>query len=138
MAAALTFGTKIAGACLCCGTPCYAILQADPSTGRPLVLGAAEEHQTQVEFLLSDGSEADITFCIECAAKLEPEHYPAIWRACVEAFEAELAGRSRNERIAKLLSYTKKWILARLRHRRHDPSAPGRICIDRRVSCHGE
>ena len=125
---------KVAGHCLCCHTACYAVLQVDPQTDRPLVLGAAEECQTQIEFLMNDGSEADITFCLECATDVRPEHYPAIWRTCVDALAAELADRSPNERVAKLLPYTRKWILGRLRFRREDPSGGRRTVVDRRLS----
>lgn len=127
----MTFGPKVAGACLGCGKPCYAVLQIDTQTGRPLAIGAAEEHQTQIEFLLSDGSEADVTFCLECAGEVRPEHYPAIWRACIDAFAAELGGRSPNERTAKLAAYQQKWIVGQLRKRRHDPES-GQIVVDRR------
>lgn len=134
----MTMGPKIAGACLACGRPCFAILQEDPETGRPLALGAAEEHQTQIEFLLSDGSEADITFCLDCAAQVTPEHYPAIWRACIDAAEEELKGRSPNERRARLAASTQTWIMGRLRARRHDPDSPGgglarQVVLDRRL-----
>lgn len=122
--------------CLCCRTPAYEVLvtrdqPGHPLDGAPKRRGAMLDAGTQVEFLMSDGAEADITFCTTCAANIEPAHYQPIWRACIAAAEVQLrlAGKSDNERVAALAALMAIWPMALVR-RRHE--AEGTLTVDRR------
>lgn len=129
----LTFDRpKVAGCCLCCHAECYQVIARDPKTDRPLALGPQLERGTQVTFMLSNGSEADITFCSACAAEITPADYPAIWSAVLRTVAASLDGLSPNQRAMRLRPYTQMWIMGRLRRRREDPEHRGRVIVDRR------
>ncbi len=83
----MNFGPKQVGRCLCCQDDCYEVLEVwtDGSLeGHPRRLGKQLECGTQVEFLMSNGTETDITFCITCANELTIEHYQDIWEACID------------------------------------------------------
>lgn len=127
---------KRAGCCACCLEPVYEVRQTldkpgHPLDGHPIRLGAMLEHGTQIELLLSDGSEADVAFCLPCAMNLTPEMYPRLWRLCLDRMEIALglAGRSDNERLAAMAKFDAVWPMAIVRKRRE---AEGMLAVDRR------
>lgn len=131
------YPTKAKGGCVCCGDPVYVVHQintdeASPLSGHPTRIGAPLETQTQVEFLLTDGSEADVSFCDECARNLRPAHYIHVWRACVERgiLALQLARRSANDQRLARLQGERVWPLAVLRRRRQGPEDI--LVVDRR------
>lgn len=132
----LTFGPKKVACCLCCQQECFHVYAYDknegPMKGHPVRVGPQLECWTQIEFLLSDGTEADITFCIDCAKKVKPEHYQVIWGACIDRFNMgfSISNRSANERKAGLLHLMRIYPIALLRLRRVDQE--GRLVVDRR------
>src|SRR5574341_2292917 len=114
---------KRAGCCTCCIEPVYEVRDtwADgPLAGHPRRLGPMLDTGTQVTLLLSDGSQADVALCLDCARHLRPEFYSALWRACLrrQDLSLELAGRSMNERKAALAHLRARWPLGRVGHRR--------------------
>lgn len=82
----MRIGEKVAGQCLGCRAvirPVLETIPAGPLAGHPRRLGPPTAAWTQVEWLLSDGSEADVECCVDCAASLTPADYGPLWRACV-------------------------------------------------------
>lgn len=129
---------KQVGKCCDCSEECYEVLETYPSDdpfvpNEPRRLGAALECHTQVEFLLSDGSEADVSFCVTCAEKLRPADYPRVWDACCVRGDVDnqRAGRSLNARKVAWARLQHVWPLGVLRWRRHAP-ASGLMVVDRR------
>ena len=116
---------KRPGCCTRCETPVYEI-GPNGAVGRMTDLG------TQVEFLLSDGTECDVTFCTTCAAALSPGDFGAVWDAVLDATGRELADRHPTERVMKTIPMTRIWPLAILRRRRESPEQPGVMVLDRR------
>lgn len=132
----MTFGPKKAGCCLACGVEVYEVREywgEGLLAGHPRRLGRMQEHGTQVTFLLSDGSEADVTFCIDCALRLEPEDYAAAWEACVERTDlsARVASWSPNQRTAAIAHLMGLWPVAVVRRRR-EGAEPQTLIMDRR------
>lgn len=89
---------KMVGCCLCCSAPVYDILETfaeGPRYGEARRVGLMQEHGTQLEILLSDGSICHFDFCVPCAAEVRPEHLWEIWQRTIEraADLAQLAGR---------------------------------------------
>ncbi len=128
--------TKRAGCCTCCGEPVYEIkaFRADsghPLDGHPVRVGPMLDHGTQVEFLLSDGSEIDVAMCFDCATSLRPAMYQRLWRACIDRqrIAMELAGKSPNEIAVALARLEAVWPIGLLRKRRE---AEGMLVVDRR------
>lgn len=129
-------GPKQLGRCPCCGTECYEILECHvggPLDGHPKSLGPQRECGTQIEFLLSDGTEADITCCIDCAGRLLPQDYQSIWEAIIDRVDlsCRLAKQSENERRRAVAQYTRIWPVALLRCRVVDPETNS-LRVDRR------
>ena len=121
-----TFEPKRLGCCVCCGAECYQVLgvqETGPLAGHPNRLGPMLECGVQVEFLLSDGSEADVTCCVECAKTLTPEDYQRVWETClargIQSFE--VAGRPRREMLAAMLPLFQLWPVAVKLWRREAP-----------------
>jgi len=101
----MNFGPKQVGRCLCCQTDCFEVLETQtegPLIGHPKRIGPQLECGTQVEFLMSDGTEASITFCIGCANELRIEHYQDVWEACIERNELSLRLADRKENVIKM------------------------------------
>ena len=108
---------KRLGCCLRCDRECYEVLgthQDGPLAGHPDRLGPMLPHGVQVGFLLSDGTEADVTFCRDCAAALRPGDYQEVWEQCLDRgiTSFAVAGRPRREMIAAMLAPVQKWPLA--------------------------
>lgn len=125
---------KKPGCCLGCGEEVREVreyFEDGPLVGMPRRCGPYTEHGVQAEFLMSDGSEADITFCLDCANQIMPEDYQPIWEACLDLTDKVLSGRHANERKARLAESTKLWPVALLRCRREDP-ALREMVVDRR------
>ncbi len=127
---------KAAGRCLCCGEDVYEVrhVRDDPEhplDGQPVRLGPQRESGTQVAFLLSNGSEVAISFCCACADAIRPEHYRALWRACVLRADVSLAlaGRRVTERRVVWARSLATYPIAQLR-RRHE--VDGLLALDRR------
>ena len=133
---------KAAASCLCCQEPVFEVRQTDtregsPFYGHPIRVGPALEAQTQVELLLNDGTEVDITFCVDCAPNVRPEHYSAVWEACVHAQDVYMRHRGNATdayRIGAVATLMSKWPLAFLRRRRAAPLGGGvsDVTVDRR------
>jgi hypothetical protein len=136
----MTFQEKRPGCCLACGREVYAVVDYFPAdhpwAGQPRTLGRQLDHGTQVEFLLPDGSEADISFCVPCASRLTPADYSALWACVLDRTDATLrvAGRREAERRMTLAPLMRAWPMAKLRARREIPEMPGQLTVDRRVS----
>ena len=109
------------GCCTRCDEPMYEIRETHPG-GRPKKLGPMLESGTQVEFLLSDGSEVALSFCRPCADALTPADYQPIWERVIAAADPTHPGG------APLLRT--KWPVAQVRRRRE--VAPGVVGMDRR------
>lgn len=128
---------KAVGRCLCCAESVHDVYQVldqpgHPLDGHPVRIGPQTALATQVEFLLSDGSEADITFCRPCADALRPAHYIEVWRACVERgdLSLRLAGRSENARLVAKARGLAQWPVGILRRRL--AVEDGQLVVDRR------
>ena len=126
---------KQLGLCTGCETECYRILERYPDgplIGQPSRVGRMTEDGCQVELLLSDGTEAAITCCRECAKALTPADYQILWEACMDralvSFTA--AGLSPNDRAMQMRQAATKYPIALLRRRRESHEA-GRLVIDR-------
>lgn len=89
------------------------------------------DHGTQVEFLLSDGTEADVTFCVDCAGQLAASDYHPLWSAVIEVTDRLLKFHSSNDRRRGLSRMQRQWPLAVLRWRRESP-VTGAMVVDRR------
>ena len=132
----MTFGPKRAGRCLACQVDVYEVKQTweeGPLAGSPRRLGQMLENGCQVELLMSDGSEADITFCIDDANAITPADLPAIWAACLDHLDLvlQLSGKSDNERRAHVAAAMRVYPVAILRKRR-EGTQPGMLMVDRR------
>ena len=124
------FPSKRPGCCICCSTEVYTVHARDDD-GRPTRLGPMLETGCQVEFLMSDGSEADIACCVDCARTLAPEDYLPLWRGVVDANARALAHRPKNEQRRLLAASMRVWPVALKLCRREDQAA-GRLVVDRR------
>lgn len=130
---------KVNGSCLCCREVVYTVIDFYPDDAPPEFAGTPRRvnrplpRATQVMLLLSDGSIADITFCIDCANELRPAHYMAVWNACTDrlALSLRLAGRSANEQKAHLAAAAAVWPIA-MAGKRCEGLEPGSLLIDRR------
>ena len=103
-----------------------------PLAEHPRRLGPMLEHGTQVTLLLSDGSVADITLCLDCAQGLMPAMYPALWRSCIARSDLslQLAHRSDNERRVAFTHLHSLWPIGQVGRRRE--AGEGRLTVDRR------
>lgn len=122
--------------CLCCGEPTFEVRDVyleGPLAGTPRRVGRMLDTGTQVEFLMSDGSEADISFCLPCVDSLRPEHYQAVWTACLDRAELSftLSGHSPNQRKILMAQLMAVWPVALLRKRREGVE-DRTLVIDRR------
>ncbi len=133
------YALKTNGSCLCCRAVVYHVTDYWPDDGPPEFAGTPRrisrplESATQVMFLMSDGSIADVTFCIECAGQLRPEHYSAVWGACADRLllSLRLAKRSDNECKAHLAASMAVWPIG-VAGKRCEGVEPGSLMIDRR------
>ena len=123
---------KRAGCCLCCGDATYTIL-GTTLDGTPNRLGPMLPDGVQVTFLMSDGTEADVTFCVACARALRPADYPRVWDRVVDAVDHAAARAQRRpvERRLLVRPYLTLWPLAILRWRRESAEL-SRLVVDRR------
>lgn len=130
------FGPKQSGRCLACSQDVYEIRSVydapHPLAGHPKALGPPLPNQTQVRFLLANGTTADVAFCLDCAAALEPDDFWPIWRACVARNDLalKLAGRSETVRRADWLAMSEWFPLAIVARRTASPD--GLPMMDRR------
>jgi hypothetical protein len=129
-------GLKKLGSCICCGDEIFHVLEYDrrpdsPLLNHPIRVGPMKEHGTQIEFLLSDGSQADISCCVDCAAAIRPEDYQTIWQAVIDRAVISLRDRPANERRRLLAQYTRIFPLALLAWRRPHGDWP-QMVLDRR------
>ena len=127
---------KRAGCCCCCAEPVYAVLEVmtdGPLTGHPRRLGPQLDAGTQVEFLLSDGSEADVSFCLVCAAHLTPADYQKVWECVIDRalLAFRVAGRAATEQRMAVESYRRIFPIAVVRWRREGREI-NRLVVDRR------
>ena len=114
---AVTFGPKRPGCCIACGTPVYEA-------------GRMTEAGTQIEFVLSDGSEVAVTFCLADATALTPVDYDAMWAECVRAtVEALPLDRPHDRHHCRILLGS-KWLVGQVRRRRE--AEAGVLVVDRR------
>jgi len=130
------YPVKQTGRCCCCLTDCHeirAVFTDGPLAGHPSRVGPQLDCGTQVEFLLSDGSEADVTFCFDCATRLQPAHYQALWQACGDRLELSLRGQGRRPQEITMAraAWDAHWPVAVLRCRKELPDL-GRHGVDRR------
>ena len=134
-------GKKLAGCCVCCQAPTFAVLEtfADgPRAGEPRRLGPMLETGTQVEIMLNDGSVAHFDACLKCAANVKPEHLWDIWQTHVARTDefARLAGRRDNQRRAMVRAEARKYPVGVTRWRRQDANmlglVPDGLVVDRR------
>lgn len=109
------------GACKRCGEIVWEVIEAKED-GTPRKIGRMLETGTQVDFLLSDGSEVSLTLCRPCADALTPEDYQPLWARIIEAADPTHPGG------APYLAM--RFPVARLR-RRYSPE-PGKVVIDPR------
>ena len=116
---------KRPGCCTRCETPVYEI-------GRNGAVGRMTDLGTQVEFLLSNGTECDVTFCTTCAAALSPGDFGAVWDAVLDATGRELAGRTPTERARLMAPLMRVYPMGVLRWRLESPEQPGVMVLDRR------
>lgn len=128
----MTVGPKRLGCCLACQRECYTVIEmfvAGPREGEPRTLGAQLDHGLQVTFLLSDRSEADVTFCRDCAATLTSADYPAIWTAVVDKAEQilGLSGLSPNQMRDELGRLLRLRIVGQLGWRKENPHRAGEL-----------
>lgn len=84
---------KKPGCCTLCEKEVFEVKQRfteAPLERWPRFVGRPAEEAMRLTFTLSDGSEADITFCRECA-KTAHDRFDEIWRICTDAawFENE-------------------------------------------------
>ena len=113
----MNFSPKKLGCCLGCDRECFEVLGTHPDgplEGHPNRLGPMRPHGVQVGFLLSDGTEADVTFCRTCAAALTPADYPAVWEACLVRgiLSHQVAKRPHKELLTTMLPLMRKWPVA--------------------------
>jgi hypothetical protein len=129
-------GVKKAGSCLCCAAPTYEIRDVHPDgplAGHPRRVGAQLPHGVQVAFLLSDGSEADVSFCVPCARALTPASYQRAWAMIIRrvALAADLSGRRALDRRLAIAPFARVFPIAVLRWRREDREL-NRLVVDPR------
>lgn len=130
--------TKRVGCCVCCGEEtydavAYCVDEGSPLHGHPVSVGRQKVSGTLVVFLLSNGSTADISFCLDCAQALTPADYPALWTCCCNRsrLSLQLAERSLNEQKVKDAAFCALWIMARVGKCRESVD-PGVLMVDRR------
>ena len=115
-------GPRKPTACICCDGEC--LEQVSEGSGFGPMLDSAQ----QIEFILSDGSLCDITFCNHCAKELKPAYYHHVWRRCIDSWEEEIDELWRRNRGLKPWTeeekdkyrrkFYPKWIVGRLWSRR--------------------
>lgn len=133
-------GKKLVGCCLCCASPVYEILEtfaAGPREGDARRVGLMQEHGTQVEILLSNGSISHFDFCVDCAAKLTPANLWDVWQRNVERVEDfTRVGHREAQRRAILRAVARVYPVGVLRWRRQDRervgAVPDGLVVDRR------
>lgn len=128
---------KQIGRCLCCGGDCYEIrgvITDGPLAGHPNRVGRMLPDGLQVEFLLSDGTECDITFCVACARNLVPEHYARVWDRVLDRthLSVTVANRRPVERQLALRQVLAVYPVAILRWRREGAEINSLIVDKRR------
>lgn len=132
---------KTYGCCVCCARPVYDILETiveGPQAGEAARLGLMQEHGTQVEIMLSDGSVCHFDFCVECATHLRPEDLAAVWGTHVSRTDefCRLANRRENQRRAHVRTQARLFPVGVLRWRRQDRAligvVPNGLVVDRR------
>lgn len=130
------FGPKQIGRCLQCRQDVHEVLETHPEghplAGHPSRVGKQLDIGTQVRCLLSNGTTADIAFCLDCATALEPADYWPLWLACVDRQDLalQLAGRSDQVRRAERLKGLDVFPLTIVGRRRASPD--GLPMLDRR------
>ena len=148
----LPFPPKRLACCLGCGREVYQIISyhtEGPLAGHPNRVGpmltperiddpARQGVGVQVEFLMSDGAEADVAFCVDCAAALTPDDYQPAWEACVARglLSYEVAGRPVQEMRRAMLPMAQLWPVAVTLWRKQIPELP-RLVLARRPRPHG-
>lgn len=94
---------KIVGSCTKCDARCYEVTamqgEADMYPGEPKQIGAPLEGAVRITFMLMDGTKTFLTFCERCAAELDHESYPEIWKKNIRSWMRELARKPENERM---------------------------------------
>ena len=76
-----------------------------PYAGQIQRAGAPHADAVRVTFVLTDGSRANMTFCVDCETKIAPENLPDVWRNVMAAFAFErkwykaLTGRARSDAV---------------------------------------
>lgn len=134
---------KLTGCCACCQQPVYDILEtfaAGPCAGEAARVGLMQEHGTQVELMLSDGSICHFDFCVDCATNLQPEHLLDLWETHVRRTDefARIAGRRNVQRRAIVRAAARVFPVGVVRWRRQDRelatlrAVPDGLVIDRR------
>ena len=87
---------KIGGCCSLCDEPVFEITAVwevgTTRAGEPKALGAPNDGATQVAFLLASGGYTTMTFCENCAAELNAEHYTPLWRKNLAGYMREQNG----------------------------------------------
>ena len=85
---------KRLGCCTLCEKPVYEITQTytrEPIKGWARRLGAPTADHRTVDYILSDGSHAAMSFCADCEERAkDPANFPEIWRLALEAYMHEL------------------------------------------------
>lgn len=125
---------KQPGLCTDCGTECFEIVSRFPAdhpiAGEVCRIGPMIPCGTQVEFLLSDNTVMTLTFCVDCAGRLSPEHYPSLMDIVRTGWERELDDEYRkaigaspwpekdSPRIVYRMKYYSLWIIGKLGARR--------------------
>lgn len=134
-------GKKLTACCACCGEPVYDVLEVyaeGPRAGEPSRIGPMQEHGTQVEILLSDGSVCHFDMCVPCAEHLRPEDLAALWETNVARVDelCRLAGRRETQRRAIVRAVARLWPVGVTRWRRQDREmvgvVPDGLVVDRR------
>lgn len=128
---------KKPGCCTSCGTDIYEVRDywtEGPFTGEPRRVGRMKDNGTQLVFRLSDGSEADISCCLDCAGTVTAADYPAIWRRVIdrELFQSQAAHRSERETRQAVAHLEGLFIVGLLRRRREHPIMRGELMVDDR------
>lgn len=123
---------KLTASCCCCSTPVYDILETiveGARAGEARRIGLMQEHGTQVELLLSDGSVAHFDFCVDCATNLKPESLLAVWDTHVARIDevCRLAGRHENQRRAMVRAAARVFPVGVTRWRRQDREKVGLV-----------
>lgn len=149
----MTFGPKKLGCCLACGKEVYQVLgyfTEGPLDGHPNRVGpmlTADKIEVpdqqavgvQVEFLLSDGTEADVAFCRDCAAALTPADYYPAWEACIARgmLGFEIERRPRGEMLRAMVPTAQLWPVAVMLWRKEAPEI-NKLVLARKTEAGGD